>query len=369
VVNTKADVSLLAGAVPSRVWVRPGMLAEVGSILRSVVDNIATPLALLVTDDNVGPLYGRRVLDSLGDAGFRTAEHVIPPGEASKSVAVLTDVYGSLLNAAADREVVIVALGGGVVSDLAGFASATWMRGVCFAICPTTLEADVDASIGGKTAVNIPGGKNLVGAFHQPCVVAIDPACLQTLDPRDIRAGMAESIKHALITAEDFLVWHESHSAGVLALEDATVTELILRNVRLKADIVTRDAEERTGVRMRLNFGHTIGHAIEECCGYALRHGECVALGMLAACRLSERLGLLDAATVARVQRILEQFQLPTRLNPPIDTDRILTTMRVDKKSRGGRVQFVLLRAVGDPVIRSDIAESDVINAYQSLFH
>jgi len=253
------------------------------------------------------------------------------------------------------------------VSDLAGFVAATWLRGVRFAICPTTLEADVDASIGGKTAVNIDAGKNLVGAFHQPVLVAVDPDCLKTLDPRDVRAGMAESIKHALLFSEEFLSWHEKHGDAILALEPGTIAELIGRNVRFKADVVREDTLEQAGRRMLLNFGHTVGHAIESCCGYAYRHGECVALGMLAACRLSHSLGLLGARDVDRVQTLLDRFGLPTVLAESVDWRRIITRLRNDKKVRAGKVRLVLLEGIAQPVIRADVPEKALRQAYDSL--
>jgi len=362
------DLRIEIGHESTCLAVRPGIIYEVGRLLRALMTDDPAPVALVVTDGHVGPLYGTAVLTSLSRAGFPAFEHRIEPGERSKCLAVLDEVYRSLLDASAGRDAVVVALGGGVVSDLAGFAAATWMRGVRFVICPTTLEADVDASIGGKTAVNLPGGKNLVGAFHQPILVAIDPECLRTLDPRDVRAGMAESIKHALISAEAFLAWHEQRAEQILSLDDAVMSELILRNLRIKAEVVHADAQERIGLRMRLNFGHTLGHAIEACSGFALRHGECVALGMLAACRLSRMMGLLEASVEARVKRLLERIELPTRLTPPIDPDVVLATIRGDKKARGGQVQFVLLEGVGRPAVRADVPERVVREAYESLY-
>ncbi len=351
----------------THVVVQPAVLSETGSLLRAALGSVRAPLALLVSDRNVGPMYSAAVTESLKSAGFRTNEHRIEPGEPSKCLTTMNEIYCALLDSGAGRDAVVVALGGGIVSDVAGFAAATWMRGIRFAICPTTLEADVDASIGGKTGINIPGGKNLAGAFHQPVLVAMDPLCLRTLDRRDIRAGLAESVKHALIASPEFLDWHEQHLDAVLALESSTTTELILRNVRIKADIVQRDAHERSGERMVLNLGHTIGHAIEECSGYALRHGECVALGTLAASRLSNALGLLAAADVDRVERLFQRIGLPTVLEKAIDTDRIVETIRRDKKALGGTVRYVLLEEVGRPLLRDDVPPQNVRNAYESI--
>ncbi len=261
----------------------------------------------------------------------------------------------------------ILALGGGVISDLGGFAAATWMRGIRFAICPTTLESAIDASIGGKTAVNLPGAKNLVGAFHSPVLVATDPTCLSTLEPLDVSAGMAESIKHALIADAEFLVWHETHAEAIRKLDETVLTELILRNVRIKCGVVARDPFEQSGDRMVLNFGHTIGHAIEANCGNALRHGACVALGMLAACRLSQALGLVASTLVDRVAALLARYELPTQLERAHDTDTLLESVHKDKKARGKTVRFVLLEDVGRPVIREDVSQQQMREAIESL--
>jgi 3-dehydroquinate synthase len=260
-----------------------------------------------------------------------------------------------------------VAIGGGVVSDLAGYVAATWMRGIRFVIFPTTLEADVDAAIGGKTAVNLPQGKNLVGAFHQPTFVGIDPECLRTLPARDLRAGLAESVKHALLRSVDFLAWHESRIDDILSLDGETLVELIRTNVQIKGDIVQRDAQERGNLRVLLNLGHTVGHAIESCCAYRLRHGECVSLGMVAACRIARAVGLLDEGTVSRVTTLLSRIGLPIELPERLDVGGVFDVMRSDKKILGGKVRLVLLEAVGRPVVRDDIPETVVREAFESL--
>lgn len=362
-----ADLQIQFATETTEVTVRHDILHEFGSLLRRLVPGKAGPQVVRVTDQQVGDIYGTALLESLQREAFETLEYRIEPGEASKSLDVFGGVHQFLADHTVARDAVVVALGGGVVSDLAGFAAATWMRGVRFAICPTTLEADVDASVGGKTGVNLPGGKNLVGAFHQPILVAVDPTCLKTLEPRDVRAGLAESIKHALISSEAFLTWHESNVDAILALDDALTPELILSNLRIKARIVEQDALERTGQRALLNFGHTIGHAIESCCGFALRHGECVSLGTVAACRLSHALGLLEQPAVERVEAVLKNFGLPTQLTERIDTERIMLSIRNDKKIQGGAVRFVLLESIGQPVIRNDVPEQQICAAYESL--
>ena len=363
-----ADLVFAPGGATTNITVQTDVLSRVGELLKHSVAGIHGAAVSLVTDDRVRGLYGRTVADSLAAADLTVHEFSVPPGEASKSLAVAERVYAFLAERAVGRDGLMLALGGGVVSDLAGFVAATWMRGIPFAVCPTTLESAIDASLGGKTAVNIAGGKNLVGVFHQPRLVAIDPRCLTTLEPRDVRAGLAESVKHALLVSEPFLAWHEACAGAILALESDVVSELILRNLQIKGAIVEEDTLERTGRRMLLNFGHTIGHAIESCCAYRLRHGECVALGIVAACRLSRRLGLLDDAVVSRVEALLARLGLPTRLTEPPAAEAVLDTIARDKKAKGGRVRFVLLAGVGVPVVRDDVTDAQIRDAYASLF-
>lgn len=322
---------------------------------------------LVVSDRNVGPLYAETAFVSLRNAGFETLEYVVDSGEASKSWVYADGMYRFLGERRFPRDGVIVALGGGVVSDLAGFVAATWMRGVRWVICPTTLEAMIDAAIGGKTAINIPGGKNLVGAFHPPEWVLIDPTCLRTLPEREFRAGLAESVKHALLEGEGFFAWHETHAEAILAREPATITQLIERNVRFKLSVVEQDPYERTGTRMILNLGHTLGHAIEEGCGYSLRHGECVALGIIAACELSARLCGLDRVPIERVRTLLTRLGLPTRLGVDLSLSSLIETIGRDKKIRRGAVRWVLLRAVGAPVIQTGMDEALVQAAVADL--
>jgi 3-dehydroquinate synthase len=340
----------------------------------------ASPVSIaIVTDETVAAHYLERVLRGLGEKSSTIPVLRIPAGERSKSPEQLSAVHEFLVAHRIGRDGLILALGGGVVSDLAGFAAATWMRGIDWVAVPTTLEAQIDASIGGKTAINIPGGKNLIGAFHLPRAVLIDPLCLRTLDPRDVRAGLAESVKHALITSGEFFSWHEQNADAILALDDAVLSELIERNVRIKADVVQRDPFERTGGRMTLNFGHTMGHAIEECCGYALRHGECVALGMLAACRISNAMTLLDQGVVDRVKTLLERFGLPTSLahsvgsmtrrNGAIAFEDISNVITHDKKARGQQVQWVLLQSMGKTRITTDVDEVFVRRGFDSLLN
>ncbi len=360
------DLTIPFGSCSTRVAVRAGCLEQAARLLIEAAGR-RPPRVLLISDETVASLYADRVGRSFQAERLDFDLHVIPPGEASKSLDGLEDIYNRLAALAFPRDGVIAALGGGVVSDLAGFAAATWMRGVQFAIFPTTLEADIDAAVGGKTAVNLPAGKNLVGAFHQPVCVGIDPGCLETLPERDLRAGLAESVKHALIRSFDFLAWHEDRADRILARDAETLAVLIRRNVEIKAGIVREDAEERSGLRMLLNFGHTVGHAIETCAGYALRHGECVALGMVAACRVGERIGLTAPTLTARVAALLSRLGLPTVLESPPEAEAVMEVMRRDKKIADGKARLVLLEDAGRPIIRDDVPESLVREVYASL--
>ena len=350
----------------SAIHVEAGILVSAGSCFAKIFGDLPQS-AVLVTDEKVEPLYADRLHSSIGSAGWTVATMTVPVGETSKSLDQAGRLYEALAEIRFPRDGVVVALGGGVVCDLAGFVAATWMRGVDLALCPTTLEADIDAAIGGKTAVNLGAGKNLVGAFHPARLVLIDPTCLRTLDLRDVRAGLAESIKHALIASEEFLSWHESRLDDVMSLRDAALTELIERNVAIKSAIVSRDPFETTGERMFLNFGHTIGHAIENACGYSLRHGECVGLGMLAACRLSEQVAGLPSEVTRRVEALLQRVGLPTRLPEPIPVETILEAIGRDKKARAGGIRFVLLEGVARPVIRTEVGREDVVAVYRAL--
>jgi 3-dehydroquinate synthase len=306
---------------------------------------------LIVSDTNVAPLYLPRLTAALG--GRALAECVLPAGEASKSLATLALVYDRLAAARINRDGAVLALGGGVVGDIAGFAAATWQRGIDFAQLPTTLLAQVDSSIGGKTAVNHPAGKNLIGAFHQPCIVLADLDALATLPERELRAGLAEVIKCGLIRDAGFLDWLEREMPRLLAREPAALAEAIRRACAIKAAIVAHD-ERETGDRALLNFGHTFAHAIEAAAGYGeWLHGEAVAIGMVLATETSARLGWLDAAAVRRVRALLERAGLPVRA-PRIGVDRAQQLMSLDKKVLGGRLRLVLLKSLGEAVVTGD---------------
>lgn len=324
-------------------------------------------IVIIVTDSNVGPLYGTVLQTTIREAGLRSEVFTIAAGEPSKTFRTATDIFAFLGQQNFGRDGLIIAMGGGVVGDLAGFVAGTWMRGVPWIYCPTTMEADVDACLGGKTAVNLSSGKNLVGVFHHPIAVAIDPGCLGTLPDRDVRAGLAEAVKHALLQSSSELDWLEAGVQKILALDADVITELIERNLRFKGQIVSEDPYEQHGRRIVLNFGHTIGHAIETLFEGALRHGECVALGMLAACRISHRAGLLGGDDVERLRRLLQALSLPIRLDTALDVEKVLGAIRLDKKNTAGKSRFVLLEGIGNPVIRDDIPTLWIAEAFDSL--
>ncbi|MFN0162837.1 MAG: 3-dehydroquinate synthase [Burkholderiales bacterium] len=302
--------------------------------------------AAVVTSERIAPLYLGRVTAALRSAGVSTMEIVLPDGEASKTAATLEAVYSAMLERRCDRKTTLVALGGGVVGDLTGFAAATYQRGVPYVQIPTTLLAQVDSSVGGKTAINHPLGKNMIGAFHQPILVLIDTATLATLPEREYRSGLAEVIKYGLIDDVEFLAWLEAHLDALLSRDTKSLTQAILRSCAIKARIVAAD-ERESGMRAWLNLGHTFGHAIEAGLGYGeWLHGEAVAAGMVAAADLSARLGYISAADVERVVNLIARAGLPVAA-PKLGRDRYLDLMRGDKKSEAGAIRYVLLTRLG----------------------
>jgi 3-dehydroquinate synthase len=314
---------------------------------------------MVVSNVTVAPLWAPRLRSAL--AGFRVAECILPDGEKYKTMATMSRVLDALVAARMNRDCAVLALGGGVVGDIAGFAAACYQRGVDFVQLPTTLLAQVDSSVGGKTGVDHPGGKNLIGAFHQPVAVLADTDTLDTLPERELRAGLAEVIKYGLVGDEPFLAWIEQNLELLLARDPAALAYAIRRCCECKAGIVSRDERER-GDRALLNLGHTFGHAIETGTGYGnWLHGEAVAAGMAMAAGMSRRLGWLDEADVARVRQLLARAGLPT--DPPaLGRERFLELMRMDKKVQAGRIRLVLLRHVGQAVCTADY-DDDALTA------
>jgi 3-dehydroquinate synthase len=312
-----------------------------------------TKTALIVTQPAIGAAYGARVLDSLRAQGFAAETFEVLDAEEAKSLAWLEQIYDRLIAMRLDRRSPVLALGGGVVGDLAGFAAATYLRGVPFVQIPTTLLAQVDSSIGGKTAVNHARGKNLIGAFYQPRMVLIDVDTLQTLPPRELRSGMAEVVKYGVIAKPD-LFEHLEHCTLEMLLQDADLrTQIIRECCQIKADVVAAD-EHEVGLRAILNFGHTFGHAIEAAGGFSTyTHGEAVAIGMVWATELSLRMGLCDPQFLGRLRRLLSTLGLPTALRGRVDGIR--DALLMDKKVVAGRSRFILVEGIGQVSIRDDV--------------
>jgi 3-dehydroquinate synthase len=338
------------GARAYEVEIGAGLLDRAGARLAPLLPRGRT---VIVTDRNVADHHGERLAVALERGGIAIDMIVIPPGEGAKSFEGLAALTDQLLALELDRGDVIIAFGGGVVGDLTGFAAAIYKRGVDFVQIPTTLLAQVDSSVGGKTAIDTARGKNLVGAFHQPRLVLADLDVLATLPPREVHAGFAEIIKYGLLGDPAFFAWLETHTASVLALEVDPLAQAVGRSVEMKAEIVAED-EREAGRRALLNLGHTFAHALEAETGYgdALLHGEAVGAGCALAFRFSAALGHCDAAEAQRATRAIAAGGLPTRLDQipgfPFSAERLVAHMAQDKKAEGGRLTFVLARAIGD---------------------
>ena len=334
------------------VFVSWGALPDLG---RRLAQAALAGRAFLVADANVHERWGAAAEEALRSAGFGVATYLVPAGEASKTLETAAAIYDWLVAQRAERGEAIVALGGGMVCDLAGFVAATFARGLPLVHVPTSLLAMVDAAVGGKVAVDHPQAKNLIGAFYQPRLVLADVSVLQTLPPRELTAGWAEVIKHALIMDEGLLRLLEENADAVMSLEPAVTTEVISRSIALKAAVVSEDEREETGRRTILNYGHTIGHGLETAAEYAgMLHGEAVAVGMAGAARIACRLGLLPPETAERQDALIARFGLPLRASG-IDAAKVLAAMALDKKVKAGDICWVLLEGIGRPVIRQDV--------------
>lgn len=341
-------VDAAAGRLAYPVWLGAGALDRLGQV---VAASAPAHRVALVTDEAVALLHAERALQALAlQAAAEPIVVAIPAGEAHKTRDTWAAVTDQLLAAGCGRDTTVVALGGGVVGDLAGFVAATYLRGVPVVQVPTTLLAMVDASVGGKTAVDTPHGKNLVGAFHPPAAVLLDPALLGTLPAADLRAGAAEALKHGVIASEahfaDVEALLPALVRGAAGVDVAALTRLVGDSVAIKAAVVAEDLREH-GRRKTLNFGHTVGHAVESAGGYALRHGEAVAVGMVVESAIAERLGVAGAGTAARVRAACAAGDLPVAVPPGLTAEQILAATRSDKKARAGRVEYALPTAVG----------------------
>ncbi len=307
---------------------------------------------MVVSNETVAPLYLENLREALGDRDVQVM--VLPDGEEFKTLAELAKILDALIEARFARDCTLVALGGGVVGDMTGFAAACYQRGVAHVQVPTTLLAQVDSSVGGKTGVNHPRGKNMIGAFHQPTCVSADTETLSTLPDREFRAGLGEIIKYGLLWDASFFAWQEAHMPKLLARDRDCLTTVIHRSCQIKAEMVSAD-ETENGVRALLNLGHTFGHAIEAGLGFGTwLHGEAVAAGLCLAADLSARLGRIDADDVRRVERLVESTSLPTRAPGELSTNRMVELMAVDKKIKDGKLRLVLLNAIGKAELDGD---------------
>lgn len=343
---------------------RWGALDDLGPLMR---DAGLRGSAFVVSDDAVARLFGDRALASLRAAGFEAALFTFPSGEASKSLDTVRSVYDWLLDHHAERGSAVVALGGGVTGDMAGFVAATYLRGVPLVQAPTSLLAMVDASIGGKVAVDHPRGKNVIGAFYPPRLVVQDTSLLASLPPRCLREGFAEVIKHGLVMDPPMLDVLERDAERLLAVDPELTTGIVARNAALKAAVVSED-EREGGRRVILNYGHTVGHAIEAVSGYAgILHGEAISAGMMAAAAIGERVGVTPPAVSKRQRALFERYGLPLR-HPGLDLEALLVAASHDKKVSAKRVRWVLLEDFGRPVLRDDVPDQVVRDVLAELF-
>jgi 3-dehydroquinate synthase len=353
--SSRRVVRVAVGHNDYEVIVAPGALNELGERLRAL--GKLGPV-ILVTNPTVRALYGARTENSLRDAGIDPVIAEVPDGERYKTMTTLESILDTALSRGADRSTVVVALGGGVVGDLAGFAAATLYRGVRLYMVPTTLLSQVDSSVGGKTGINRPQGKNLVGAFHQPSEVLADTSTLATLPLREYRAGLAEVVKYGVILDGDLFDLLERNVMRLDAREPELLGEVVERCVRLKAYVVERDEREQ-GLRRLLNFGHTVGHAVEKVTGYSrFLHGEAVAIGMVVAARLSEKLGVCSPDVAQRIRALLSALGFSTTVPGELDVAAVIDAVAYDKKAHGDKVVFVLAEAVGRCVQREIDRES-----------
>jgi 3-dehydroquinate synthase len=331
------------------ILVGEGLLSQSGLIL----PHLAQKQVAILTNTTVAPLYLQRLVQGLEHDGVKVASIVLPDGETYKNAETLNRIYDGLLTYRCERKTTLIALGGGVIGDLTGFAAATYLRGVPFIQIPTTLLAQVDSSVGGKTGINHPLGKNMIGAFYQPKLVLADTTTLNTLPDRELSSGLAEVIKYGLIRDFAFFEWLEQNMPKLLMREPAALAYAIRRSCENKAEVVAAD-EKEGGIRAWLNLGHTFGHAIEAGMGYGVwLHGEAVAAGTLLAADLSRRLGWISEADVARIRKLFELAKLPT-LAPVLGVEKYLEAMGLDKKVEGGKIRFVLLRAIGSAIVSGE---------------
>ncbi len=344
------------GARSYPIIIGSGLLEQIGPFLQDV--KISKRYGI-ISDDRVGALYGEQVLQSLQQAGIASELILFPRGESSKNLQTIGTLASELAQRGFDRSDGLLALGGGVTGDITGFLASIYMRGIPFVQVPTSLLAQVDSSVGGKTGVDILQGKNLLGTFYQPKGVYIDIEVLKTLPEKEFLGGMAEVIKYGVSIDAEFFAWLADNRGAILALEPAAIVSMIQRCCELKASVVERD-EREGGLRRILNFGHTIGHAVEAASGYRLNHGFSVAIGMCAVAELAVRGGCTDTGVVENISELLKQFRLPTEIPLELDRDAIRKYLRADKKSVGGQIFFVLPEALGKVRITDQVNDADI---------
>lgn len=355
------NVPVNLGTRSYTVQVGRGLLPHLGQTVQEKLPERGT--CAVITDSTVGPLYAATVIESLQAAGKKVTLITVPAGESSKSLLSAQTVCGEMVRAGLDRKSFVVALGGGVIGDLGGFCASIYQRGIPYVQVPTTVLSQVDSSVGGKTGVNLPEAKNMVGNFHQPVHVIADADTLKTLHPREWNEGFAEIIKHACIRDADMFTAIEEVAAG-----KGDLAELIRRNIAIKAAIVEADEYETLGLRALLNYGHTLGHAIEAAAGYGtLLHGEAISLGLHTASWLSVQLCGLPESDHQRTLALLRAFDLPTVLPPDFDTEELLRIAHMDKKFESGKIRFVLLRQLGDAFVSHDVTPQHLIQALDEI--
>ena len=352
-----AEVETTGGNYP--VWVGWGILDDIGNRTK---EYLSPSCVYIITDESILE-HARKVQISMEKSGIASHMYIVPPGESSKTLETVQQIYSWLAGRKAERRHLIVAVGGGVIGDMAGFVAATYLRGMPFVQVPTTLLAMMDASIGGKVAVDLPQGKNLVGAFYQPKFVLSDVETLVSLPERELNSGWAEAIKHGLILDQDLLGIFENRVNEVRSLDRDIATEIIRKSVAIKANVVSRDERETLGIRILLNYGHTIGHAIESSTGYTkYLHGEAVSIGMMAAAKIGQFVGVLREEEVIRQENVLKAYGLPVRAQG-LDAKEIIEATTSDKKTSDGIVNWVLLKGLGNAVTNNKIPINHVLDA------
>ncbi|MCG3139032.1 MAG: 3-dehydroquinate synthase [Phycisphaerae bacterium] len=345
---------------PHECWIGVGAIRLLEQELSGV------SVTVIISDDQVGPLLGAPLVERLKSSGRRVSSWMVPAGEESKSLWQAECLYDFLAGEQIDRQAVIVALGGGVIGDLAGFVASTWSRGIGLIHCPTSLLAAVDSAIGGKNGLNH-GHKNAIGTFYQPRAIITDIQFLQTLPDVEFVNGMAECVKHGFLAGIEEWTWLEDNQAAILRRDLQVLEELVYRNVCYKAAIVAQDVTDHSGVRARLNFGHTIGHALEFVLMPALRHGAAVAMGMIGAAFIAQQRGLIEHGLIERLENLLQYFGLPTRCADEIEIDRVLDVLRSDKKNQAGRIRMILPSKWGEVLVDQEVSEVEVGQAINRL--